>query len=202
MIGRKSEVKDDPRPRPSPSPVEAGGEVSVIARDLRVHGDLEAAGEVRVEGTVTGTVRVKSLKLGASGVVEGNVLLPDAPETAQVFVIRGRVDGSVEASQVEVKKGGSVLGGILADQATIHGRVKGGLVVRDRLSLEETAEVEGDVHARKLGLKEGGQVNGNIHMGDRAVIPTRPKSAEAAPKAEIRSGSVREPATAGAVRIG
>lgn len=202
MIGRKSEVSETPRPRPGPSPVEAGGEVSVIGRDLRIDGDLEASGEVRIEGTVTGAVRVKCLKLGASGVVEGDVLAPQTADAAQVFVIRGRVDGSVEAAQVEVKKGGSVLGGILADQATIHGKVCGGLVVRDRLSLEDTAEVEGDVHARKLGLKEGGQVNGNIHMGDRAVIPTRSKAAEAAPKAEIRSESVREPAVAGAVRIG
>jgi cytoskeletal protein CcmA (bactofilin family) len=101
-----------------------------------------------------------------------------------------------------VKKGGSVLGGILADQATIHGKVSGGLVVRERLLLEDTAEVEGDVHARKLGLKEGGQVNGNIHMGDRAVIPTRSKTAEAAPKSEKRAETMREPAMSGAVRVG
>jgi cytoskeletal protein CcmA (bactofilin family) len=174
----------------------------VIARDLRITGDLEATGEVRIEGKISGNVRANCLKLGASGIVEGDVLAPGRPEAAQVFVIRGRVDGSVEASQVEVKKGGSVLGGILADQATIHGKVRGGLVVRERLMLEDTAEVEGDVHARKLGLKEGGQVNGNIHMGDRAVIPTRSEAAEAAPKTEMRAEAVRAPALAGAARAG
>ena len=73
-------------------------------------------------------------------------------------------------------------GGVVADEAVIHGQVHGGILARNRLALEETAEVEGDVHARRLALKEGGQVNGNIHMGDRADV--EPSGKEPAPVAD------------------
>jgi cytoskeletal protein CcmA (bactofilin family) len=62
-----------------------------------------------------------------------------------------------------------VNGGVVADEAVIHGRVHGGVQARTRLALEESAEVEGDVLARRLALKEGGRVNGNIRMGDDVV---------------------------------
>ncbi len=42
-------------------------------------------------------------------------------------------------------------------------------MARNRLVLEDTADVEGDVRARRLALKEGGQVNGTIWMGERAM---------------------------------
>ena len=54
----------------------------------------------------------------------------------------------------------------------------GGILARKRLALEETAEVEGDVDARRLALKEGGQVNGTIRMGDRADVESSGKEAE------------------------
>jgi cytoskeletal protein CcmA (bactofilin family) len=79
----------------------------------------------------------------------------------------------------------------------VHGQVHGGILARQRLALEETAEVEGDVHARLLSLKEGGQVNGNINMGERANLESSgKKSAPVANPVEVEDDVLAEAAQA------
>ena len=79
----------------------------------------------------------------------------------------------------------------------VHGQVHGGILARQRLVLEETAEVEGDVHARLLSLKEGGQVNGNINMGERANLESSgKKSAPVANPVEVEDDVLAEAAQA------
>ena len=155
----------------SGNPVEKGADVlSVISRGMSVKGDCMTDGQLLIEGKITGNVNAQRLELTAAGSVDGDVIAVAKGKSEQVFVISGLVTGTVHAAQVEVRRGGKVQGGVVADEAVIHGQVYGGILARKRLTLEETAEVEGDVHARRLGIKEGGQVNGNIHMGDRADL--------------------------------
>ena len=146
------------------------GDLSVITKDVRIVGDVETAGRLRLEGAVTGNVRAKSIELAATGSVEGDIVTLAGDDAKETFAIDGTVHGAVRARHVEVGQGGSVLGGIEADQATVSGRVQGGIQARDRLALRATAVVEGDIDARRLALEEGGQVNGNIRIGDRATL--------------------------------
>lgn len=162
--------KDAEDPRSETRPVVRGGDLTIIAQDMRIVGNCETAGSVRLDGSITGTVRAGSLDLTASGSVEGDVVSFTGGTGDEVFVVSGRVGGAVRAGRVEVRRGGSVVGGLVVREATIQGRVQGGILARDRLALEETAVVEGDVRARRLALKEGGQVNGNIRMGEEAVV--------------------------------
>ncbi len=153
--------------------------LSVISKGTRIKGNCEADGQLLIEGKITGNVTAQGIELAVSCSVDGDLIATGKPTSEQVFIIRGLVTGAVQAAQVQVPLGGKVHGGVVADEAVIHGQVHGGILARKRLALEETAEVEGDVHARRLALKEGGQVNGNIHMGDRAnlessgKVPTR-----------------------------
>ncbi len=144
--------------------------LSVISKEMHLKGTCETDGQLLIEGKISGNVTAHCIELAASGSVDGDIIAAEKAKSDQVFIIRGLVTGAVHAPQVEVLRGGKVHGGVVADEAVIHGQVHGGVLARNRLALEETAEVEGDVHARRLALKEGGQVNGNIHMGDRADI--------------------------------
>jgi cytoskeletal protein CcmA (bactofilin family) len=146
------------------------GDLSVITKDVRIIGDVEAKGRVRIEGTVTGSVRAQSTEVAAGGSVEGDVVAFAHDDDKEPFVIDGTVHGTVRARHVEVGDRGSVLGGIEADQATVRGHIQGGVQARTRLALKATAVVEGDIDARRLALEEGGQVNGNIRIGDRAAL--------------------------------
>jgi cytoskeletal protein CcmA (bactofilin family) len=100
----------------------------------------------------------------------------------------------VRAAEVEVRRSGSVTGSVSADRATIHGRVEGGIVVRDRLSLGETAVVEGEIETRRLAIQEGGLFDGQIRM-TAPPAATRPTTPTAAPTADPRA-SLRGPEAA------
>jgi len=182
--GREQEaVRQEQRPRAT-----AASDTSVISKDMRIVGDCETDGRLRIEGRITGNVSAGGLEVASSGSVEGDITAREGNGRTQAIVIDGRVEGAVRADRVEVRLGGTVSGGVFADEAVIHGKVRKGILARTRLVLEETAAVEGDVRARRLALKEGGQVNGNIRMGDQAAAdlakdkPAAGKSA--APQAE------------------
>lgn len=145
-------------------------DLSVISSDMSIEGRLETRGQVRIEGRVSGDISATGVELAPGGKVEGDVIARESMSNGKTFVIGGDVSGAVRAGRVEVRRGGSVRGGVVADEAVIQGRVQGGVQARTRLALEESAEVEGDVLARRLALKEGGRVNGNIRMGDDVPI--------------------------------
>lgn len=143
--------------------------VSVISKDMKIVGHCSTKGRLRIHGTVSGNVTARGVELGSTGSVEGDVLAAPGTEGHYRFVIDGSVTGAVRAGQVEVGRNGTVQRGVEADEAVVHGKVTGGVVARDRLSLGSTAAVEGDVTAKRLGLEEGGRVNGRITMPNGAA---------------------------------
>jgi cytoskeletal protein CcmA (bactofilin family) len=166
----------------------------VIAKGMRVVGDCVSDGSVRIEGSVTGNVRARKVHLTESGSVCGDVLSAEGGAGDEVFLVGGQVGGAVSGADVEVRKGGTVAGSVNADRATIYGRVEGGIVVRDRLSLGETAVVEGEIQTRRLAIKEGGMFDGAIRM---TAAPQEPRTATptAAPATDPRA-SLRGPEAA------
>jgi cytoskeletal protein CcmA (bactofilin family) len=162
---------------------DATNDVSIISSDMLITGECDTRGQLRIEGRIAGNISASGVELTPSGTVDGDVVAKNG-SSAKVFVISGTVSGAVRAGRVEVRRGGSVKGGVVADEAVIHGRVHGGVQAKNRLALEESAEVEGDVLARRLALKEGGRVNGNIRMGDDVLAePSKqPSAKQSSPK--------------------
>lgn len=178
---------------------EAGaGDLSIVSKEMRVEGDIETGGRVRVDGTVAGNVRARSIELSRSGSVEGDVDALGREADAEPFVIDGTVKGAVRARHIEIGESGAVLGGVETDSATVRGRIQGGIQARDRLALKATAVVEGDIDARRLALEEGGQVNGNIRIGDRAALAEPAQAGKGGSKPEVPAAEAAEAAPAGA----
>jgi cytoskeletal protein CcmA (bactofilin family) len=144
--------------------MEAGD--SLIADGMVLNGDCRTDGTLRVNGHVKGSVHANRLAIGPTGRVDGDVTGDGDGAGKYAVIVDGRVGGSVRAPRVEVGREGVVSAGIDAKEAVVRGRVAGPIRTEERLLLEETAVVEGDVTARRLGLKEGGQVNGTIRMGE------------------------------------
>ena len=99
--------------------------ISIIGPGMKVVGNCETDGTVRIEGTVEGSVRAgKAVVVGKDGVVTGDIATQDG-------VVSGTVIGTVVAeSRLEL-------------QAT--SRVEGDIRAR-RLQLEEGAILNGTVH--------------------------------------------------------
>jgi cytoskeletal protein CcmA (bactofilin family) len=96
---------------------------------MKVVGDCDADGAIRVEGTVQGNIRAgKAVVVGKGGVVHGDIFTQDA-------VIAGKVKGVVRAeSRLEI-------------QAT--SRLEGE-VIASRMQLEEGAMLNGTVQMGKV----------------------------------------------------
>jgi cytoskeletal protein CcmA (bactofilin family) len=112
----------------SPSP-DAG--LSVIAAGMKIVGDIESTGVVKIEGVVEGAIRgARQLLLGRQGTVHGDI----------------------RAHEVVI--GGVVIGTIVADE---------------RVEIQGTSSVQGDIHTKTIVVLEGGVINGAVRMGDAAV---------------------------------
>ena len=166
MRGKTTKKPEQRRDR---GPSEALGDTSVILKDMRIIGDCSTEGRLRVHGRISGNVTARGLEVTATDSVEGDATAYEGSDSNHAFVIEGTVEGIVRATHVEVRRSSAVTRGGEADDVVIQGRVQGGILARNRLVLEDTAAVEGDVRARRLALKEGGQVNGTIRMGERAA---------------------------------
>lgn len=94
-----------------------------------------------------------------------------------VVKIEGTVVGTVRAlRQVLVGKGGEVEGDVISREAIIGGEVRGSIRADERIEIQSTSVVHGDVAAKRLLVQEGGEINGVVRMGESAV------EEEAAPK--------------------
>jgi cytoskeletal protein CcmA (bactofilin family) len=102
------------------------------------------------------------------------------------MVIEGQVEGKVDLpnNQLTVGADGKVKAEIHAKSVVVVGRVDGNVFGLERVEIQATGRVEGDVTAPKLIVGEGAQLNGAIKMtqkGDRTG--TAGSEAAAAPTA-------------------
>lgn len=80
---------------------------SVVGIGMKVIGDIEAGGVVRVEGTVEGSIRgARQILLDRTGVIQGDIY-------ADEIVLGGRIVGTVNAAErVEVQSSSRIEGDI------------------------------------------------------------------------------------------
>ena len=127
------------RPTPSDRPVvtrlDTGSSdvsMSVVGGGMRVIGDVESNGVIKVEGFIEGSVRgARQVLLGRTGIVHGDIYAADV-------VIGGRVVGTVIASE--------------------------------RVEIQGTSGIEGDIHTKSIVVHEGAMINGTVRMGDAAGL--------------------------------
>jgi cytoskeletal protein CcmA (bactofilin family) len=89
------------------APAQTDAALSIIAAGMKIVGDVESSGVVKIEGSVEGSVRgARQLLLGRQGDIKGDV-------HAREVVIGGHVEGTVVASErVEIQGSAAVHGDI------------------------------------------------------------------------------------------
>ena len=117
--------------------------ISIIGPGMRVQGDCETDGTLRVEGTVEGKVQAgKAVVVGRDGVVNGDIYTQDA-------VIGGHVTGKVIAeSRLE-----------LQETSVVDGEIRA-----RRIKLEEGGRVNGTIHIGEVTTGQSGaqQAGGRV----------------------------------------
>ena len=108
----RSASAPQPAYSPSPSPLAASRGLSTLSSDLQFEGTISGAGDLQVDGSIKGDVRVGRLIVGETGAIEGNV-------AADYVEVRGRVVGGVVGKQVKLVSTAYVDGDISAEQLSI-----------------------------------------------------------------------------------
>lgn len=87
------------------------------------------------------------------------------------LLVEGKVEGKVELPNNELTIGanGNVEADVHAKTVLVTGRVAGNVSAVERVEIQATGIVDGDVRAPRLIVQEGAIVNGSIHMGDKSA---------------------------------
>ena len=93
----------------------------------------------------------------------------------EITVEKGlRVDGCIEGAvttkgKVHVGKSGNLSAEVNGGTVVVEGKVKGNITALDRVTLEATSNVFGDLTANKLVVNEGATIVGKVNIGPDAV---------------------------------
>jgi cytoskeletal protein CcmA (bactofilin family) len=107
--------------------------------------------------------------IGQGVVVEGRIT------SAQDLRIDGKVDGTIEVGNHGLIIGASaaIRANLVARSILISGAVIGNVTATERVDVQATASLEGDVNAPRLVIIDGAVVNGRVETGGTRKWKTR-----------------------------
>ncbi len=120
---------------------------SIVSVDMRMIGDLNSQGEVQVDGAIEGDIRAKSLLVGETADIRGEIL-------ADTVVVHGRITGQIKARSVHLAKKAHVVGDILHED----------------LSIETGAYLEG--HCKRLPAKKEAEAGALVKEATPGKAPS------------------------------
>jgi len=106
---------------------DATQQINILGEGTKIKGDIISNGDIRIDGEMIGNLASKG-KL--------------------VVGTNGRIDGQVQAANVEVS-----------------GFIKGKVMVKELLNMKAAAKIEGDIVAGKLAVEPGAVFTGTCSMG-------------------------------------
>ena len=103
------------------------------------------------------------------------------------LVIEGKVEGKIElpSNQLTVGPDGHVSAEVHAKSVVIVGKLTGNVNATERVEIQATGTVDGDVRAPRLAVEEGAVLNGSVETGPQQSTPAslhRPAPAAASEK--------------------
>lgn len=113
-------------------------DIAVIGRSIRINGDLHGDEDVRVEGDVTGTIKLKkhTLTIGAEGKIHADVY-------AKAVTVDGLMEGDMYGSErVSIRKSAQVRGNITAPRVSLEdgARFKGSIEMDPKVAAAALGE--------------------------------------------------------------
>ena len=113
MFSKPASKSPAPRAENAEAQIRKPIAASLIAENVSLRGDVATDGDVHLDGSLRGDMRVRELTVGEAGSVEGHV-------EAETVEIRGRVVGTVTAKSVRLFATARVEGDITHAQLAIE----------------------------------------------------------------------------------
>lgn len=132
IFGKDGSSSGDSRRTTESRSATGDGALSIIAAGMRIHGDIDTDGVVKIEGRVEGTVRAgRQVLVGRQGEVHGDIITAEA-------VLGGRVQGKVHGSE--------------------------------RVEVQGTSTIIGDIETKAIQVIEGGRINGTVRITEAGEL--------------------------------
>ena len=89
------------------------------------------------------------------------------------LTIDGEVEGTIELGEhsLTIGTGAAVTADLVAKTITISGAVTGNVVATDRVNLQTTGSVDGDIVAPRLFMADGAMIRGKVEIQGNKVNP-------------------------------
>lgn len=151
MFGNGKDASKQPGGRPSSGAPQIGG-VNTIDEQTTIKGDIEAGGDIRIDGKLIGNLSCQA-----------KVIIGE----------RGRVEGDIDC-----------------EQALVEGTYTGNIVVRDLLTIKDTARLSGSIRACRMAVGSGSLIDGRCTVTGEAEVttPTKPLAKAAKPASPSTNG--------------
>lgn len=95
-------------------------------------------------------------------------------ETDSIVKIDGTVEGSIRAAkQLLLGPNGTIHGDVHAQEASLGGRIIGSVNTTQRVEIQSTCVIQGDVQTKSIVVLEGGVINGTVRMDAAPVQSTQ-----------------------------
>lgn len=112
-------------------------------------------------------------------IIAAGVTLTGDMESNGVIKVEGKIHGSIRAArQVLLGRQGEVKGDINAYEAVIGGKVDGIVRTLDRVEVQGTATITGDIYTKTIIVLEGACINGQVRMDEGVstvdITPSQP----------------------------
>ena len=111
----------------APEAIPTNSNTTIITAGAKLKGELDLSCNLYIDGELDGTIKSsKEVNIGKNGHVKGNI-------NTDRLVVKGFVEGTVNANRVEIKAAGHVNGEITASELIIEskGVFEGNSIVKD-----------------------------------------------------------------------
>lgn len=105
--------------------------------------------------------------------------------------IDGQVEGNVNLKnhQLTIGANGNLKAEVTAKNIVVIGRVTGNLIAAERIEVQATGIVDGDVRAPRLNVQEGAVLNGSIDMSPSGAAEAKKSAGQAAASSTSNTAS-------------
>ena len=141
-----------------------GTKSTFIAKEIEVTGNFKGEGAVQVEGILHGDISVTSVVIGENGTINGII-------TATNVIVNGKLNGSIFCDTLEVMPNGNVSNDVKVKQLLISGTVEGTIEAKEKITIDNTGQVNANIMKSKSILVEGA-FKGNVTASELLEIGT------------------------------
>ena len=78
------------------------------------------------------------------------------------LIVEGKVEASMNSSEIEISESGIFIGEVIIDTADISGKFEGSLTASTKLIVRKSGCVSGDIQYGEIEIEPGGEVSGQL----------------------------------------